>query len=154
MCWPRRWKRKSRPAPNERGTAGLRSGTVRREPPARARDGLLTAKQARALEDRNPRVRALALQIVTEFSRAEAAELIAAAIFDHDPGVRCVAAECAARLQISRFVPTLLAALGDQEVEVRQAAARALESIMGMPITSVPDARRRWVERRVGELRT
>jgi HEAT repeat protein len=98
-------------------------------------------------------VRALALQIISEFSRARAAELIAAAIFDLDPGVRCVAADCAAQLRTARVVPALIAALDDREGAVRRAALRALEAILGGPITAVSDAERLWMERRVGELR-
>jgi HEAT repeat protein len=146
--------RRRRPVPSARGSAELRSGPVRRGKGERAptlEAGI--AEQARALVDPDPAVRALALQVIAEFSKAQAAELIALALFDLEPAVRCVAAECAGRVGGSRLVPALIAALGDRSPDVRRAAARSLETLVGAPIDSIADLERRWADARLSELR-
>jgi beta-phosphoglucomutase-like phosphatase (HAD superfamily) len=84
---------------------------------------------AKALADPDPAARALALELVCEFSGPRAARLLGSMLQDPEPAVRCAAAAAAARVRTPAVVFSLILALEDADPEVRAAAAAGFQSI-------------------------
>jgi hypothetical protein len=132
-------------------------GRKGRNAPRPAADGLEAL--ARALTNPDPVARRLALSVVSEFSQAQAADLVCGAIYDPHADVRCAAAAAAARLQCVRAVSALVVALEDPVPDVRRASASAIEAITGMQLGPEEASRRRaeelmqwWKRERLAEL--
>lgn len=131
---------------------------------ARVAAGQGLGSLSRLLGDRDPERRKLALETIGELDGERSATLVNELLNDPDPGVRASAAIAAARTRAPAVVFSLILCLEDGEPEVRLQAKKAIEAIIGEPVTLDTDApfearqtqidqlKQRWKQRRLEQL--
>ena len=171
LAWPFRRSSHAPPArpldapPPAGRTAGPRERDRSRPPdPSQLASAEGLESLTRALADPDPAVRALALEVVSEFSGDRAARVLGGMLQDPEPGVRRAAATAATRVRSSAVVFSLILALEDADPTVQDAAASAIETIGGRPIDRaglndpvaagrmVEELKVWWKDRRLAEL--
>jgi HEAT repeat protein len=100
---------------------------------------------SRSLSDPDPHTRALALDVICEFSQERAARLLTAFLQDPEPSLRCAAAAAAGRVGAPSVVFSLISILDDADPRVREAAVAAIARLTGKAVR-LADARERRLE--------